>query len=521
MSKMLPCPLCQKPTSLVELAEAHQYTFWQKTVGDCPACVQQQLLYTLLDQGDRTLHERIQAEWPLDAEAAFGALPTPLRLHADPRFTGRGITLAILDSGFYPHPDLIRPFNRIRAWMDATQEPVQVVRFQPEETPHWPGWDNNATSQWHGTMTAVVAAGNGFLSHGLYRGLASEADLVLIQVRDESGLHNPAIVRALRWVANYQTEFGIQVVNMSFGGDDVTELRGNVIDTAVADLVAQNMVVAVAAGNDGQRRLVPPATAPDALTIGGLDDHNTFDHEVVSLWHSNYGMGSGAIFKPELVAPSIWIAAPLLPGTAVAHEAQALFQNRYADGAEQHIADLKLITPYYQHVDGTSFAAPLVAGTVACMLEANPALTPAHIRQILQQSATPIPGVARERQGAGTLEAGTAVALAQHNQHDRLAAYPQLPHIGERHITFILHDHLAHQVLLFGSWDGWAGQVMIELEAGVWQVELPLLSPGSYEYKYLLNENHWLDDPANPSKSLDGFGGFNSLLTIKKITDKS
>lgn len=419
MPEMLPCPLCQKPTPVTELEEAHQYAFWHKTDGACPACVQQQLLYTLLEQGDRELHKRIQTEWPLDAEAAFGALPTPLRLHADPRFTGRGVTLAILDSGFYPHPDLIRPSNRICAWVDATQEPVQVVRFQPDDTPHWPGWDNSANGQWHGTMTAVVAAGNGYLSHGLYRGLASEADLVLIQVRDESGIHNPAIVRGLHWAADHQTGFGIRVVNMSFGGDDVADLRGNVVDTTIADLVAQNIVVTVAAGNDGQRRLVPPATAPEALTIGGLDDHNTFDHEAVSLWHSNYGLGDDAVFKPELVAPSIWVAAPVLPGTAVAYEAQMLFQNRYADGAEQHIADLKLITPYYQHVDGTSFAAPLVASTVACMLEANPALTPSLIRQIMQQSAIPIPGVPRERQGAGALAAGTAVALARHKQHNR------------------------------------------------------------------------------------------------------
>lgn len=171
------------------------------------------------------------------------------------------------------------------------------------------------------------------------------------------------------------------------------------------------MVVTVAAGNDGQRRLMPPATAPEALTIGGLDDHNTFDHEAISLWHSNYGLGGDAAFKPELVAPSIWVVAPVLPGTAVAREAQTLFQNRHYGSTEWRIADLKLITPHYQHVDGTSFAAPLVASTAACMLEANPALTPPHIRQILQQSATPIPGVPRQRQGAGALEAGTAVSV--------------------------------------------------------------------------------------------------------------
>jgi subtilisin family serine protease len=63
-------------------------------------------------------------------------------------------------------------------------------------------------------------------------------------------------------------------------------------------------------------------------------------------------------------------------------------------------------------VEGTSFAAPLVASTVACMLEANPGMSPSEVAQVLIASAEPVPGAARERQGAGALHAGRAVALA-------------------------------------------------------------------------------------------------------------
>lgn len=103
--------------------------------------MQQTLLQLLLTEGDAALHEQIQTIWPLDAEAAFGALPTALRLHADPRFTGQGVTIALIDSGFYPHPDLIQPHNRIRAWVDAGQEEVIVCTFSPTNTPRWPAWD--------------------------------------------------------------------------------------------------------------------------------------------------------------------------------------------------------------------------------------------------------------------------------------------------------------------------------------------------------------------------------------------
>jgi hypothetical protein len=50
----------------------------------------------------------------------FAVLPIPLRLNADPRFRGKGVTIAFIDSGFYPHPDLVRPRNRIREIVDVT-----------------------------------------------------------------------------------------------------------------------------------------------------------------------------------------------------------------------------------------------------------------------------------------------------------------------------------------------------------------------------------------------------------------
>ena len=98
--------MCGNSVSKALLAEAKWYPYWDREDGACPACVQQNLLQILLAKGDAALHEAIQAAWPLDAEAAFGVLPTRIRLHADPRFSGKGITIALADAGFYPHPDL-------------------------------------------------------------------------------------------------------------------------------------------------------------------------------------------------------------------------------------------------------------------------------------------------------------------------------------------------------------------------------------------------------------------------------
>ena len=121
------------PETIARLAQRNPG--WRREKGACPACVQQALLERLLEQGEEALHAGVQAAWPLDAEAVFGALPTPLRLHAHPRYTGAGVTVALVDAAFYPHPDLIHPRNRIRAWADAAREPVRSSTFGPEDEP--------------------------------------------------------------------------------------------------------------------------------------------------------------------------------------------------------------------------------------------------------------------------------------------------------------------------------------------------------------------------------------------------
>ena len=465
----------------------------------------------LLDEEHVVHHESVQTTWPLDAEATYGVLPTPRRLHADPRFLGRGQTIAMIDAGYYPHPDLTQPVNRIRAWVDASTEHVQTIGFPADTFPQWPGWRDARPGQWHGLMTSVAAAGNGFMSHGLYRGMAPEAGVVLIRTQDRRGrITDNSIIRALNWVLSEGKHFGVTVVNLSVAGD-TQGYAGHPIDEAIGRLAKANVVVVAAAGNNGVRRLIPPATAPGALTIGGIDDKNTFDRDDDTLWHSNYGHASNGVSKPELVAPSIWVAAPILPDTPTAREARYLFENRTPIN-ERRIAELKLISPYYQHVDGTSFAAPIVASTVACMLEANHTLTPLLVRDVLRVTSFKVPGVSRERQGAGALDAGKAVARAL-EEHHKVAIIS--PDIGPNGVSFALHDHHAHSLVVYGSWNGWQHALVgRNVEHGVWKTPHTFLPHGVHQYKFVVDGHRWLDDPANPRKHPDGFGGLNSVLMI-------
>jgi serine protease AprX len=528
------CPICQMPSARDELAEAgwvapetaqrlaERHHGWQRSDGACSACVQDTLLSLLREKGERVLGRVIQDVWPLDAEAAFGALPTPLRMRADPRFTGRGVTIAMVDAGFYPHPDLTRPTNRIRAIVHTASDRIHVETFGSDDEPRWRDWNAADSSRWHGLMTSAAAGGNGFASRGLYRGLASGAELVLVRARDIAGrITSRSIARALSWVHDNHVAFGIRVTSVSLGGDVTTIPTSNEADDAVGRLTDDGVVVIVAAGNDGQRAIVPPATAHHAVTVGGLDDRNVFDAAGRQVWHSNYGATWMGREKPELVAPSIWVAAPVLPMTDVAREAAELFARRSTGdvACEARIAELKLITPHYQHVEGTSFAAPIVAGIVACMLEANPQLSPRRLRELLILACRPVDGAPAERQGAGAIDAGSAVALALSDGGD--IGYPAVSRVkvGEQP-RFVLHDPDARAVRVVGSWDGWTsrGVNAVRTARGLWTMTLPPLPAGEYAYKFVVDDHRWIADSTNRMRKDDGVGGTNSVFAVGRLS---
>jgi len=362
-------------------------------------------------------------------------LPTPLRLGADERFAGRGVTIAFLDSGFYPHPDLTRPENRVLHYVNTAHGHSSEDEFNSPDS-----------ASWHGTMTSVVAAGNGYLSGGRYRSIASEANVVLVKVWGDQGIHNKEIIRGIDWVMEHRDEYGIRIVNISCGGDHQASYLTDELSRKVEDAVRAGLVVVCAAGNHGHcsdHPLFTPASTPAVITVGGINDKNNLYLTDSEMHCSSYGPTLDGVQKPEVVAPSILLAAPILPETQTAAEAELLAKLKLApddqlnailkahagvsselDAAsdyhpgelrqfvEAKISSENIIGHSYKHVDGTSFAAPIVSSIVAQMLEANPALTPQQIKRILMDTAERIPDVPIDQQGWGVVIPARAVARA-------------------------------------------------------------------------------------------------------------
>ena len=362
-------------------------------------------------------------------------LPTPLRMDADERFTGRGVTMAFLDSGFYAHPDLTKPNDRILAYHS-------IFTQEGDET----SLETNDVASWHGMMTSVVAAGNGGLAEGFYRGIASAANVVLVKVGRTGRISEGEIQRGLEWVLAHAEKYRVRVINISAGGDFEGSYLTNPLSQTVERCALAGLTVVCAVGNAGHipgHPVLPPASAPSCIAVGGLDDHNSLDRARRGMYRSSYGPTIDGLQKPEVIPPGIWVAAPILLDTPTADEAEFYSKLNAAPDGElrdmiasrpgldkdldesnslpvhllRQLITVKLregnvINQHYKYVDGTSFAAPIVSSIVACMLEANPRLTPQHIKRILIDTAERVPGIEIDRQGWGVVSARRAVELA-------------------------------------------------------------------------------------------------------------
>ena len=310
----------------------------------------------------------------------------------------------------------------------------------------------------------------------------------------------------------------------------------------------KGIVVVAAVGNDENGLIKPPANSPDVIAVGGFDDENNLTEET-KLYHSTYGETVDGLMKPELVANAIWIAAPILPGTKEKKEAETLyslvkqeddqllktlstvFPDTQLDAAVsqsndvtfireavvQRIQRCKYISKDYMHVDGTSFAAPIVCAVIAQMLEVNPQLTPAAIREVLFSTSKRIENFPAVRQGYGVIR--PRMALLKILKREMIMKPHSSPYVNQKKnsIEFFMQSDCASHISLAGSFNHWAQDVLLLVPGknGLWKIEIPMLPAGKYKYKFFVDDKMWMEDVDNPYREPDGFSGFNSLLIIE------
>jgi serine protease AprX len=289
---------------------------------------------------------------------------------------GRGITVAIVDSG------LVRN-------LDLSGQNKKSVNFNLEA--------HNSTDQYgHGTFMAGLVAGTGKHSRGLYIGVAPDASLLNVRVSGDDGESTEAdVVAGLQWVYENRAKYKIRVVNLSLNSSMAGSYHTSPLDAAVEVLWFNGIVVVVSAGNNGSSTLYAPANDPFVITVGATDDRGTaaLSDDVIASY-SSYGQTEAGLAKPELLASGTDIIG-LLPDNHRLTMGIAHGENREDDN--------------YFRMSGTSVAAPIVSGIVALLLEREPTLTPDQVKFRLMATANKSwPGYNAQKGGAGYADAYAA-----------------------------------------------------------------------------------------------------------------
>ncbi len=314
--------------------------------------------------------------------------------------TGRGITVAIIDSGLWDQPALTtdtRARPRVLARYDAISDKLAEEVFD---------------ASGHGTHMTSVIAHNGPVTlagipTGAYKGVAPDVNLVSVKAFDVEGQGDFLdIVRAVQWVIDNRERYDIRVLNLSFAARPRWYYWLDPINQALMRAWASGITVIAAAGNEGPdpMSIGSPGNLPYIITVGAVTDSWTpydKDDDYIPDFSSR-GPTPSAHIKPDIVAPGGHITGLTRPGSSLTQQ-----------HPEYMLRTGELV------MTGSSQAAAVVSGLAALLLQLEPDLSPDDIKCKLMSSAEPainndgLLAYSPFQQGHGYVNAARAVTLGE------------------------------------------------------------------------------------------------------------
>src|SRR5262245_19476321 len=268
-----------------------------------------------------------------------------------PRLTGKGVTVALIDSG-----------------IDTRHAALTRRVVHTEDFTGGDGQDRFG----HGTHLAGIIAGQAVQTADgrEFRGIASDAYLVNLRVLNETGSGVASdVIRAIDWAIDHRKEYNIGVINLSLGAPVVQPYRDDPLCEAVERAVAAGIAVVTAAGNygvssDGRTVLASiasPGNDPSAITVGALDTHGTAARgdDTVARFSSKGPTAYDVLLKPDLAAPGTHVVSAEASGSYLSTTNPARHVAGNGSGA-------------YMQMSGTSMAAAVVSGAAALLLQERP-----------------------------------------------------------------------------------------------------------------------------------------------------
>ena len=276
--------------------------------------------------------------------------------------TGKGITIAFIDTGISNHLDFVIPKNRIILFKD-------FVNYEP----------NNYDDNGHGTFVASVASGNGLCSGKKLAGVAPQSNIISLKALDKNGQTGAfTILEAMQWIHENHKKYNIKVVCMSFGSQPMNSL--DPLTRGAEVLWSDGIVVVAAAGNSGPNTstIKSPGISTKIITVGALDDKRT---ELDQIDESKFSVADFSsrgpafnFYKPDLLA----------------------------SGVNLHCCSNKQ-DELYTTMSGTSVATPLVAGLCCLIIEKYPSASPVEVKSFLINNCKKLSGD-RNKEGFGYIK---------------------------------------------------------------------------------------------------------------------
>ncbi len=316
--------------------------------------------------------------------------------------TGKGVTVALLDSGLAPVPGL-----------DAAGKVVQGPDLSLEtNSDALRGLDTFG----HGThLAGIIGSADPVprdaktgaprsTTAGQQLGVAPDAGLLSLKLATANGSADVSqIIAGLDWVSQHAKDNGmnVRVVNLSFGTDALQPYQIDPLAAAVENAWRRGLVVVVSGGNEGPTagRLTDPAIDPYVIAVGASDPNLS-----VGGWRAptvaTYSSSGSNERHVDLLAPGKSITALRDPGSFI--------DVNHPEGLVSGDTSGRLFRG-----SGTSQAAAVVSGAAALLVQAKPTLTPDQVKAVLVDSAKPIPGVLPIYQGAGQLDVSNALGTVR------------------------------------------------------------------------------------------------------------
>jgi serine protease AprX len=300
-------------------------------------------------------------------------------------YTGRGVTVALIDTGISNVQDLAGRILTVRDDLTGATAPCENFTNEP----------TCDDSFGHGTFVAGIIAGNGAASGGLYKGVAPEANLLAVKIAGRSGAADvSSVLAAIQWVVSFKDRYGVKVLNLSLGTDSTQSYHVDPLDYAVEKAWQSGITVVVSASNRGPspRTIAKPGDDPFVITVGAVDDLGTsgLGDDTLPDFSSRGPTAADGLPKPDVTAPGAHVVSLRAPGSAIDQQFPNYVSNAYRKGS------------------GTSFSTGVVSGAAALVAQANPLASPDRVKFALTTTARKAASNDANSVGTGEIDAYSA-----------------------------------------------------------------------------------------------------------------